>query len=294
MGKILNRKTGIIVGAILLCLIIAYLIRINFSSRTIQAFVTPLEVRVNEPVFYSDSTRRARQWLWDFGNGETTDESSGSYVYKIPGKYQIKLLVDRKYEKKILVTVLPEKNDDKDTDLVKIIAPEVAVQGEYVIFRGVGNDKEWRWEFGETGNIDSRDRNPIYTYNNPGIYEVLLTTEKTRYPIRHIIEVFPRYMENDSTDVFVLVGNDIKEKLQAIVDGKPFNSNYNYIMSKYLCNNSEALVIINNTKRNDFYSYCQGLKITGRKKTIIDNVIVDVDTQTGECVRQLTVTQYDK
>ena len=101
-------------------------------------------------------------------------------------------------------------------------------------------------------------------------------------------------MTNDSTDVFVLIGNDIKEKLQAIVDGKPFNSNYNYIMSKYLCNNSETLVIINNTKRNDFYSYCQGLKIIGREKTIIDNVTVDVDTQTGECVRQLTVTQYDK
>lgn len=58
-------------------------------------------------------------------------------------------------------------------------------------------------------------------------------------------------------------------------------------MSKYLCNNSETLVIINNTKRNDFYSYCQGLKIIGRKKTIIDNVTVDVDAQTGECVRQL-------
>lgn len=294
MKKILNRKTGIIVGAILLCLIIAYLIRINFSSRTIQAFVTPLEVRVNEPVSFSDSTRKARQWLWDFGNGDTTNKNSGSYIYKVPGKYQIKLLVDQKYEKKILVTVLPESSNDTDNGIVKIIAPQTAIQGEYVIFRGVGSDKEWRWEFGESGNIDARDRNPIYAYSEPGIYEVLLTTENTRYPIRHTLEVFPRYMENDSTDVFVLVGNDIREKLQAIVDGKSFNTNYNYIMSKYLCNNSETLVIINNTKRNDFYSYCQGLKIIGRKKTIIDNVTVDVDTQTGECVRQLTVTQYDK
>lgn len=294
MGKILNRKTGIIVGAIGLCLIIAYLIRINFSSRTIQAFVTPLEVRVNEPISFSDSTRRARQWLWDFGNGETTDKSSGSYTYKIPGKYLVKLLVDQKYEKKILVSVLPERSSDRDNGLVKIIAPDMAIQGEYIIFRGVGGDKEWRWEFGETGNIDARDRNPIYTYANPGIYEVLLTTENTRYPIRHSIEVLPKYMDNDSTDVFVLVGNDIKEKLQAIVDGKPFNTNYNYIMSKYLCNNSETPVIVNNNKKNDFYSYCQGLKIIGRRKTIIDNVTVDVDGQNGECVTRLAVVQYDK
>lgn len=294
MEKIFNRKTGIIVGAILLCLIIAYLIRTNFSSRTIQAFVTPMEVRVNKPVSFSDSTLRAHEWLWDFGNGETTDKSSGSYIYKKPGKYQVKLVVDQKYEKKILVTVLPESSSNIDNGLVKIIAPGKAIQGEYIIFRGVGDDKEWRWEFGETGNIDSRDRNPIYTYAEPGIYEVLLTTENTRYPIRHSIEVLPQYMANDSTDVFVLVGNDIKEKLQAIVDGKPFNTNYNYIMSKYLCSNPDVMVTINNTKRNDFYSYCQGLKIIGRRKTIIDNVTVDVDGQSGECVTRLAVVQYDK
>lgn len=294
MGKILNRKTWITITAFFICLLIAVLIRIYFSSRSVQAFISPIEVTVGEPIFFSDSTRNARDWLWDFGNGETTAFRNGSYTYNEPGKYQVKLIVDHSLEQKMLISVLPAKADENSEELVKIMAPDVAVQGEYVIFKGIGEDKEWRWEFGESGNIDARDRNPIYAYSEPGIYEVLLTTENTRYPIRHTLEVFPRYMENDSTDVFVLVGNDIREKLQAIVDGKPFNTNYNYIMSKYLCNNSETLVIINNTKRNDFYSYCQGLKIIGRKKTIIDNVTVDVDTQTGECVRQLTVTQYDK
>lgn len=294
MGKILNRKTGIIVSALLICFIIAYLIRINSSSRTVRAFVSPLEVTVNEPVYYSDSTRRAREWLWDFGNGDTTSLKSGSYVYKQPGKYQVKLVIDRTIEKKILINVLSGNTTESDNGLVKIMAPDIAIQGEYIIFRGVGDDKEWRWEFGETGNIDSRDRNPIYAYAEPGIYEVLLTTENTRYPIRHSIEVLPQYMANDSTDVFVLVGNDIKEKLQAIVDGKPFNTNYNYIMSKYLCSNPDVMVTINNTKRNDFYSYCQGLKIIGRRKTIIDNVTVDVDSQSGECVTRLAVVQYDK
>lgn len=294
MGKILNRKTSIIVIALLICFIIAYLIRINSSSRTVRAFVSPLEVTVNEPVYFSDSTRRAHEWLWDFGNGDTTSLKNGSYVYKQPGKYQVKLVIDRTIEKKILINVLSGNTAESDNGLVKIMAPDIAIQGEYIIFRGVGDDKEWRWEFGETGNIDSRDRNPIYTYAEPGIYEVLLTTENTRYPIRHSIEVLPQYMANDSTDVFVLVGNDIKEKLQAIVDGKPFNTNYNYIMSKYLCSNPDVMVTINNTKRNDFYSYCQGLKIIGRRKTIIDNVTVDVDGQSGECVTRLAVVQYDK
>lgn len=293
MGKILNRKAWITITALFICVLIAFLIRINFSSRSIQAFITPIEVTAGEPIFFSDSTRHAGQWIWDFGNGEISPRRMGDYTYKEPGKYQVKLVVDNSLEQKFLITVQPAKRDE-EISLVKIMAPDMAIQGEYVLFRGLGDDKEWRWEFGETGNIDARERNPFYAYSEPGIYEILLTTENTRYPVRHTIEVMPKYMDNDSTDVFVLIGNDIKEKLQAIIDGKPFNTNYNYIMSKYLCNNSETLVIINNTKRNDFYSYCQGLKIIGREKTIIDNVIVDVDTQTGECVRLLTITQYDK
>lgn len=293
MGKLLNRKTIIVVIAILLCFLTVYLIRIMFSSKSVQAFVSPLEVTVGEPVSFVDSTHNARQWLWNFGNGDTSVKQNGTYTYKHPGKYQIKLVVDNDIEEKMIVNVLPEKKVDESYELIKIIAPEMAVQNELVIFRGTGDAKEWRWEFGETGNIDSRDRNSIYAYKEPGIYEVRLSTENTRYPIVHSIEILPQYMENDSTDVFVLIGNDIKEKLQAIADGKPFNTNYNYIMNSYLCKNPDIPVIINNTKRNDFYSYCQGLRFIGRKKTIIDNVIVDVDSQ-SECVKKLTVVQFDK
>lgn len=69
--------------------------------------------------------------------------------------------------------------------------------------------------------MDSREQNPLYAYSEPGRYEVLLTTEETQYPVRHTIEVLPQYAENDSTDVLVVIGNDIREHLQAIVDGKP-------------------------------------------------------------------------
>lgn len=293
MGKLLNRKTIIVVIAIFLCFVTVYLIRIFSSSRSVQAFVSPLEMTVGEPVSYVDSTHNARKWLWNFGNGDTSARRNGTYIYKHSGKYQIKLIVDNAIEEKIIVNVLPHKKEDETYELIKIIAPEIAVQNELIIFRGTGDAKEWRWEFGETGNIDSRDRNSIYAYKEPGIYEVRLSTENTRYPIVHNIEILPQYMENDSTDVFVLIGNDIKEKLQAIADGKPFNTNYNYIMNSYLCKNPDVPVIVNNSKRNDFYSYCQGLRFIGRKKTLIDNVIVDVDGQ-SECVKKLTVVQFDK
>ena len=103
-----------------------------------------------------------------------------------------------------------------------------------------------------------------------------------------------QYTENDSTDVLVIIGNDIREHLQAIVDGKPFNTHYNYILKKYLCGNPDIAVTVNNSKKNDFYSYRQGLKIIARRKTLIDEVFVDMgDNLNNECVMQLMVTQHE-
>ena len=119
----------------------------------------------------------------------------------------------------------------------------------------------------------AREKNPLYAYMEPGVYEMLLTTEETHYPIRHTIQIEPNYQKNDSTDVLTLVGNDIRERLQAIVDGKPFNLNYNYVLNTYLCDNPDVVVTVNGDKHNDFYSYCQGLKIIGRKKLIIEEVV---------------------
>lgn len=212
-----------------------------------------------------------------------------------PGRYQIRLRIDDALEENKIVTVRRKKNDYGSEQLVKIEAPSTAMQGEIVTFRGYGASKEWRWQFGESGIVDSREQNPLYSYSEPGKYEVQLMTENTQYPVRHTIEVIPQYTENDSTDILVVIGNDIRKHLQAIVDGKPFNTHYNYILKKYLCGNPDVAVTINNNKKNDFYSYCQGLKIIARKKTLIDDVFVDMgDDLNNECVMQLMVTQHER
>ena len=295
MGKIYTRKFLFVVAALLLCILIAILIRIFFSSRTVRMTLTPMEVEAGEAVYYADSTRNADVWLWEFGNGDVSHERSGRYVFKEAGRYQVRLQVDHSLEKRQIVTVRKKSNDYGSDQLVRMRAPETALQGEIVSFKGYGPFKEWRWQFGESGIVDSREQNPLYTYSEAGRYEIQLTTEDTQYPVRHTIEILPQYTENDSTDVLVLIGNDIREHLQAIVDGQPFNTHYNYILKKYLCGNPDIAVTVNNNKKNDFYSYCQGLKIIARRKTIIDEVFVDMgDNLHNECVMQLMVTQHER
>jgi len=295
MGKIYTRKFLFVVAALLLCILIAILIRIFFSSRTVRMTLTPMEVEAGEAVYYADSTRNADVWLWEFGNGDVSHERSGRYVFKEAGRYQVRLQVDHSLEKRQIVTVRKKSNDYGSDQLVRMRAPETALQGEIVSFKGYGPSKEWRWQFGESGIVDSREQNPLYTYSEAGRYEIQLTTEDTQYPVRHTIEILPQYTENDSTDVLVLIGNDIREHLQAIVDGQPFNTHYNYILKKYLCGNPDIAVTVNNNKKNDFYSYCQGLKIIARRKTLIDEVFVDMgDNLSNECVMQLMVTQHER
>lgn len=72
-------------------------------------------------------------------------------------------------------------------------------------------------------------------------------------------------------------------------------SKYYFILKKYLCGNPDIAVTVNNSKKNDFYSYCQGLKIIARRKTLIDEVFVDMgDNLSNECVMQLMVTQHER
>lgn len=295
MGKIKNKRFWYIVTAILLCIAAAFIIRIIFSSRAVRMSIAPSELEENETIQYADSTRGAEEWLWEFGNGDISTQRSGNYTFKSPGKYMVRLRVDNSLEERILVTVRKKQTDYGSADLVRLKAPSTAIQGEIISFRGYGPSKEWRWQFGESGIVDSREQNPLYAYGEPGTYEVQLTTEDTQYPVRHTIQILPQYTENDSTDVLVLIGNDIREHLQAIIDGQPFNTHYNYILKKYLCANPDIAVTVNHNKKNDFYSYCQGLKIIARRKTVIDEVFVDMgDNVNNECVMQLMVTQHER
>ena len=150
MGKIRTRKILFVVAAMLLCVLVAVLIRLFFSNRIVRMTLTPIEVEVGEAVHYADSTRNASSWLWEFGNGDVSHERSGQYVFKEPGRYQVRLQVDHSLEKKQIVKVNRRANNYGSDQLVKIEAPATAFQGEIISFKGYGPSREWRWQFGES------------------------------------------------------------------------------------------------------------------------------------------------
>ena len=151
MGKINNRKSFIIIGAVILCIIIACLISLYLREKPVIAYITPTDIEIGEEIQYTDSTKRADTWLWEFGNGDASEQRTGSYRFNQSGKYQVRLTVDRKYEKKFIINVREKNSENTEGELIKIDAPDFALQDEIISFHGIGDSKEWRWQFGDGG-----------------------------------------------------------------------------------------------------------------------------------------------
>lgn len=291
MNKYLNTRSLVsilIVAAIII--ILTLIMRSCGGERIVRASISSTDIILGQQIGYADSTARADTWLWEFGNGDYSTEQSGTYEFKEEGRYQVRLKVNHNLKKEFQVMVRPRPEMQSD-HIIRIDAPATAVQGEYILFSAEGSDVDWRWEFGESGIIDSREKTAIYAYQNHGIYQVRLSTEKTQYPVTHWIEVMPKYMEADSLDAMTLAGNDIRIRLQNIADGKPFNPNYNHVLNTYLCQNPDVLVTVNNNRRNDFYSYCAGLRVAGRG-TSVETVFVESSKPESGCIDHLIVVQY--
>jgi hypothetical protein len=256
--------------------------------------IYPSKLTLKDTLHYKDNTSFGKIRRWEFGDGNISLSDSGLYQYKKPGYYQIRLIVNNEYTKsfpiQVLDTLLIEKIEDSVTT---IDAPTQAMQFENIVFRTqTKRAKLFRWKFGETGNIDSKDPMAIYAYQNPGDYVVILYTEETQYPILHKIKILPSFkVINDSVsldDVYKKIDDDFKYHLQQIANGNSFNEHYNYLLSKYLCNNENAVMKINNAKLNNFNSYCLGLQFD--KNTVIQAAKVGFDDKQN-CVTKVEIQQ---
>lgn len=289
MSKLFSKGNLIIFGAILLLVVSCIIIKVCSSDNTIRASVSPLNVELGDPVFFSDSTPGISKVVWEFGDGEGSKQQKGSYVFKEIGKYKIRLTLDDTKSVSFFVNVRDRKSEESKK-YVKIIAPKKAMVNERVVFMADGDADTWQWEFGESGVVDSREQNPIWVFSQVGTHEVRLVAGNMEYPIICEIEVVPEFVGGGVDDIGKKIEDDIMVHLQNIIDKRDFNQNYNYILNKYLARKANTMVLVNNVNENDFYSYCNGLKIMGKQQsTIIEDVVME--NNPNGSIKRLLITQ---
>lgn len=248
----------------------------------------------------SDSISYAhRKVLWHFGNGDVIEDIKNvNYTYKKPGRYKITLSIDDQFNISKDIEVLKLPTYAAYDSIVKIGGSDVGFVNEELVFSSFSPGvSQWKWEFGESGMIDSEESQAIYVYKTPGIYTVTLKTNMNKYPAKFRVEIFPQFnvMMDEPTDSLGMAQNDIKNRFQAIANAtisekKVYYKNFNHIKNKYTCNNGEKVTVVVNGKYNDLYSYCQGLHFLegrGVKTVTIDEVKID----TFHCIKRIEVIQ---
>jgi PKD repeat protein len=55
----------------------------------------------------------AKTFLWNFGDGETSDEISPSHLYKKSGSYKVKLLIDTNADYETDIEIYPKPKSPK-------------------------------------------------------------------------------------------------------------------------------------------------------------------------------------
>ncbi len=302
MNYIQKNKQNIFIAVVALFLIAAMIAlwiqqKNNFSSEDIIATITPQTVTVGDVVNYEDTTPFTKSIVWSFGDQTTSDKRKGTHIFQKEGLYNVSMVINNKYPKTFTVIVNPRPlKQDSVKATATIDAPIQARQFEKVDFKANSlTAREYLWKFGETGNYDSQERTPSYTYRKPGNYEVhLIVDGDVEHPVRHYITIVPSVQDLPEVkvasvdDILKNINDDFKYRLQQIANGENFNTHYNYLLDKYLCRKDNVPTTINDQKKESFYYYCQGLNFD--KNNHIDEVVITYDNSQN-CVIKVDVKQ---
>ena len=142
---------------------------VNFSA-------VPLTVCVNSPVTFTDqSTNSPNAWLWNFGNGNSSNSQNPVYKFTSPGVFN--------------VTLIAYNNgcNDSSTQKITVNPPQAkfsysfSCQNNSTLFSFHDSSIQatsWLWDFGD-GNT-SNAQNPTHTYaSSDGNYLTTLTVKNS-------------------------------------------------------------------------------------------------------------------
>jgi PKD repeat protein len=154
---------------------------INVLSSPVADFsFGPQPAGINEQVHFTDqSTGAPTSWMWDFGDKNTSSLQSPAHAYAEAGTYEVTLTVSNAMgigiPVKKSITIV---HDKPAADFVGS-PTESSFYPATVSFTDLstGVVTAWNWEFSTEGKqvATSADKNPVITFNNPGIYDVTLT-----------------------------------------------------------------------------------------------------------------------
>ncbi len=144
--------------------------------------VSNVLVQANTPVVFNDisisGTAPITQWLWNFGDGGTSNDRNPSHTYTAKGVYAVSLTVTSAHGSNTVtrpnyltvIEVAPKAEFSASPLPARIDTP---VQFTDRSAPGTAPITQWLWNFGDGGT--STLQNPSHTYTTTGAFTVTLT-----------------------------------------------------------------------------------------------------------------------
>ncbi|MDC1161819.1 PKD domain-containing protein [Tenacibaculum sp.] len=323
MSKINNKMSNHIDKSVIRLFIIAFLISASVLAyrytkytpcKEVVFAVTSDDFRESKLVKFTDNTANAKVWKWNFGDSSKEVFSKEAlHIYKKPGEYYVKLTVNDICER-IEKVVIKQKIFVIDSTKLPIFKlPNSILVGEKLtVIDKTPNASTWEWRFGETANINSKERIAKYTYKESGLKTVsLIVNGDVQHMIKKRINVLPIEQEderiNDITAVQRTVDDGIKDKPLDAMDSNgapksvPFISESQFknnlilvskkkmsvnSFKKYLCGDLNKSIIVNG-KKTSFLAFCELIK---DKKLKIKEVKLYRD-KGSNCIKDVTIVR---
>ncbi len=126
--------------------------------------------------FNSSATGTITNYLWDFGDGNTSTSSNPSHTYDSFGDYEVSLMVTSACGMETITQTISISN----TPIASFSADQTEECVPFSINftdESSGNPSSWAWNFPGGTPSTSTDQNPSVTYDAAGSYEVELVVE---------------------------------------------------------------------------------------------------------------------
>jgi hypothetical protein len=269
----------IAVFLVLLAVIVGFRILFHKTCPEVGFTVSTEEVIVGQPVVFSDTTTGSESWSWDLGDNskhETTRSISHTYYEK--GTYPVSLTINCGNTVTHKVTVI-EALKIAPVDSVFVIKPEIggpvtATVGQKIQFfdKTVGNTTSWEWFF-ESGMVDSREKNPFWTFLKPGTKTITLIVNGKSQQGRHQITIRNPPVKPGEKPVKskpTLSEEEMSAKLMKVASKEIYPSYFD----QFLCNGVEIPVIVNGRKFT-FSSYCSTIRIQSPDRITVKEIVRD-------------------
>lgn len=146
-------------------------------------------------VKFTDTSYGAASWLWDFGDGMTSDEQNPTHRYKEVGYYNVTLTVDDGSGNTDVMTQTVQITSGYTTPTptptpipvpgaVKAIFYSTAIGTRTIEFTDqstglIEGSSTWLWDFGD--DTHSSEQNPTHLYPKDGEYTVIFKVDNGKF-----------------------------------------------------------------------------------------------------------------